>query len=105
MKLWTKYKDSKTYNDWIEYKRISNKAVKEYWKAKKKFEKELVTSTNPKSFYSYVRSKSRIKDAVGPGIDSNGKIVDEDVQMCKEFNSYFSSVFTREDLNVEFSET
>jgi hypothetical protein len=38
MKLWTKYKESKTYNDWIEYKRVSNKAVKEYRKAKKKFE-------------------------------------------------------------------
>ena len=39
MKLWTKYKESKTYNDWIEYKnkRVSNKAVEEYRKAKKKF--------------------------------------------------------------------
>ena len=40
MKLWTKYKESKTYNDWIEYKRVSNKAVKEYRKAKKKFEEK-----------------------------------------------------------------
>ena len=40
MKLWTKYKDSKTYNDWIESKRVSNKAVKEYRKAEKKFEKK-----------------------------------------------------------------
>ena len=38
-------------------------------------------------------------------MDSNGKLVDEDVQMCEEFNSYFSSVFTREDLNVELPET
>ena len=93
MKLWTKYKESKTYNDWIEYKRVSNKAVKEYRKVKKKFEKKLkkfekklVTSikNNPKSFYSYVRSQSRTKDAVGPVMDSNGKLVNEDVQMCEE---------------------
>ena len=38
-------------------------------------------------------------------MDSDGKLVDEDVQMCEEINSYFSSVFTREDLNVELPET
>ena len=106
MKMWSKYKESKTYNDWIEYKRVSNKAVKEYRKAKRKFEKKLVNNikTNPKSFYSYVRSKSRTKDAVGPVLDSNGQLIDNDVQMCEEFNSYYSSVFTRENLNVELPE-
>jgi hypothetical protein len=106
MKMWTKYKESKTYNNWIEYKRVSNKAVKEYRKAKRKFEKKLVNNirNNPKSFYSYVRSKSRTKDAVGPVVDRNGQMVDDDLQMCEQFNSYFSSVFTRENLNVKLPE-
>ena len=51
-----------------------------------------------------MRSKSRTKDAVGPVLDSNGQLIDNDVQMCEEFNSYSSSVFTRENLNVELPE-
>ena len=64
----------------MEYKRGSSK-VKEYRKAKKKFEKRLVKSikSNPRSFHSYVRSKLHIKDAVGPVIDSN---------LCKKLTVY-----------------
>jgi len=29
MSMWTKYKESRSYNDWIKYKRVSNRAVKE----------------------------------------------------------------------------
>ena len=50
--------------------RDQRKAVEEYKKAKKQFERILAkdTKTNPKSFYAYVRSK--VKDSVGPlGLD------------------------------------
>ena len=51
------YKESHNYNDWIKYKKVTNKAIKEYKKAKKMFEKKLVKDIK-KAFYSYVRSKS-----------------------------------------------
>ena len=52
--------------------------------------------SDPKSFYTYVRSKSKTKTKVGPLIDSKNMQVEEDEQMCEILNKYFSSVFTLE---------
>jgi len=38
------------------------------------------------------------KDTVGPVMSCNGQLVDDDYEMCEEFNSYFS--FTRDDINM-----
>ena len=107
MRMWTKYKENQSYNNWIEYKRVCNRAVKEYKKAKWKFEKKLAKDikNNPKAVYSYGHSKSQTKDTVELVMNSNGQLVDEDEQMYKEFNSYSASVFTREDKNVVLPET
>jgi hypothetical protein len=37
-------------------------------------------------------------------LSSNGQLVEDDLKMCEEFNSYFSSVFTREDTNMVLPE-
>ena len=67
-RMWLRYRQSKSYNDEVEYKIAQKKANKEYKKAKKHFEQKLAKDikTNPKSFYAYVRSKSKVKDKVGP---------------------------------------
>ena len=52
--------------------------------------------SDPKSFYSYVRSKSKTKTKVGSLIDSQNMQVEEDEQMYEILNKYFSSVFTLE---------
>jgi ribonucleases P/MRP protein subunit RPP40 len=97
-RMWIRYAKSKSYNDYIEYKRALNKATYEYKKAKTNFEKKLADNIkdNPKSFYSYVRSKSRTKDKVGPLKDKFGNTVIDDEGMCNILNGYFSSVFTDE---------
>lgn len=41
MRMWTKYKDRQSYNDQIEFKKVSIRVMKEYRKAKK-IEKKLV---------------------------------------------------------------
>ena len=76
-RMWLRYRQSKSYNDMVEYKIAQRKAVKEYKKAKKQFERKLAKDikTNPKSFYAYVRSKSKVKDNVGPLKDRNGELV------------------------------
>ena len=51
---------------------------------------------NPKSFYSYIRSKSKTKDRVGPLSDANGNVISDDGIMSEMLNDYFSSVFTDE---------
>ena len=47
-------------------------------------------------FYSYVRSKAKTKDKIGPLKDETGQLVVDEGDMCKLLNKYFSSVFTLE---------
>jgi hypothetical protein len=73
-----------------------NKAVKEYRKAKRQFEKKLAKDikSNPKSFYAYVRSKTKVKDVVGPLKDSNNQLISDNGLVCELPNEYFGTVFT-----------
>jgi len=65
---WNRYRQSKSYNDVVEYKLAQNKAFKEYRKAKQIFERKLAMNikSNPKIVYAYVRSKTKVKEVVGP---------------------------------------
>ena len=89
MRMWGRYKESKSYNDYTGYKRIMNKATKEYRKAKRKYERTLVEDIkkNPKAFYSYVRSKSKTKDVVGPLKGDNNVLVTDDQSMSHMLNN------------------
>jgi len=49
-----------------------------------------------KSFYRYVRSKSKTKDVVSPLKDVDGRIITDDLMMSNVSNQFFSSVFTNE---------
>jgi len=61
-------------------------------------------NTNLNSFCAYVRSKSKVKDSVGPLKDSNGQLVSEKEEMCNLLNEYFGSVFTSENSVNELPE-
>jgi len=54
MRMWERYKESRSYNDYTEYNRVLNKATNEYRTAKRKYEMALVNDIkkNPKAFYS-----------------------------------------------------
>ena len=67
--------------------------------AKRNFEKKLSDNikNDSKSFYSYVRSKQRTKDKVGPLKNSVGDVITDDKEAANLLNNYFSSVFTKED--------
>jgi len=53
---------------------------------------------NPKSFYRYVRSRTKSKDKVGPLKDSFGNVIDDNKGMCDMLNKFFGSVFTTENI-------
>ena len=59
---------------------------------------------DPKSFYAYVRSKSKTKTSVGPLKNDDGVLISDDLQMSEMLNSYFGSVFTNENLNDKLPE-
>lgn len=96
--LWQRYQDSKTYQDYITYKRALNKATKQVRKAKKKYERKLTKNIkkDPKAFYKYARSKMNVKDRVGPLSDEDGETVTDDSKASEMLNNFFSSVFTQE---------
>jgi len=94
-RVYAKYKDK----DHPAVRRIANKSMKEIKKAKKKFEKQLAKSIkqDKKSFFAYMRSKTKARPQIGPLTDSTGHCMDEKRDIAEEFNNYFTSVFTVED--------
>ena len=51
---------------------------------------------NPKSFYRYVRTKTKSKDRVGPLKDSADNLIEDNNRMCDTLNNFFASVCTQE---------
>jgi len=84
---------SGTYNDYVEYKLVRNKATQEYRLAVIEFEKKLASNIKEdvKSFYAYVNRNSNGKIVVDSLVnDCNELVVDREV-MCKMYNDYFTS--------------
>ena len=52
-----------------------------------------------KSLYAYVRSKQNVRVKVGPLEDSAGNIIAQGFLMAEDLNSYFSSVFTKNNIS------
>ena len=111
-KLWKKHQKEGTYNSKEEYKAARNKCNAVYRKSKRDFEEKLANSIveDPKSFYSYVRSKSKVKEGVSLLKNNEGEIISDAKEMASLLNETFSSVFTKEGLlselkreEVEFS--
>ena len=97
--MFIRYREIGDYESEQEYKFARNNCNEVYRRAKKNFEEKLAknVTSDTKSFYSYVRSKSKVKDAVGPLANPNGELVTEKSEMCNILNNYFGSVFTNED--------
>ena len=99
MKTWKKYRQTGNAEDHGQYRKALNKATKTVRKAKGDFEIKLAAEIkrDSKSFFSYARSKLRIKEQIGPLRDMTGNLIDEPKLMATLSNEFFSSVFTTED--------
>ena len=60
--------------------------------------------TDPKSFYAYFRSESKTKTNVRPLRNRDGDFISDDLEINEILNSYFGSVFAKEDLIVNLLE-
>ena len=98
---WKKYKASKNQGDFNMYKALEKKVVKTIKRAKHNFEKKLAKNAkkDPKSFYSYLRSKKSNRESVGPLLAENGELELDHQKQANILNKYFTSVFTEEDIN------
>ncbi|MCU7801386.1 MAG: reverse transcriptase family protein, partial [gamma proteobacterium symbiont of Lucinoma myriamae] len=72
---------------------------KEIRNSKIEYEKNLSENikTNSKSFWNYVRSKSKTKESVGNLEDAEGCIRTDNTERAEILNNFFASVFTQED--------
>lgn len=97
-RAWKLFTATSCYQDHIKYKDMEKSVKKAVLQAKKKFEKRLAANAkkDPKSFYSYLKTKTANKESVGP-LKADNDIVSDDSEMGEMLNSFFSSVFTCED--------
>ena len=93
---WRKFKNDESPENLQAYKTIEKSMRMNIRKRKRNFEKELANNmkTNPKKFYSYVNKKVN-KSNIGP-LKVGDNILTEDREIVDELNTFFVSVFTKE---------
>ena len=81
-------------------KAAARKAAINVRNAKLSFETKLADNIkyDSKSFFAYVRSRSRARIRVGPLLSESGVLIENSKKKTDEFNRYFSSVFSKENL-------
>ena len=84
--------------DYLKYARARNQAKSAGRKAIKEYEQQIAKDAkkNPKAFYVFARSKTKIKDGIADLIDEDGNIASEDKAKAQMLNRFFCSVFTQE---------
>ena len=94
--LYKKYRKTKCYHDYEEYKKQNNRTRQTVRKAQAKFEKKLMEEfkENPKAFYGYVRSKQKVKAGISQLERSEGGLTDTDQEAAEILSDFFQSVFT-----------
>ena len=87
-------------NDYQVYVKLCNAATHWVRSAKIEFERILADEIkeNPKSFWSCVRSKTKVKKGISDLDKDDGTRTQNDVEKENVLNDFFASVFTREDL-------
>ena len=102
-KAWKRLKARKTSRRAEEYRRIRNMTTSVVNQAKKIFIKKLCEDikVNPKCSWSYVRSKTSIKDNVLRVRNRSGDLTKSDKETANIMNNAFQSVFIQEnDRNI-----
>ena len=99
-KAWRKWKESRRDEDKREYNIWETKTKKLIRKRKNALERQIAreSKSNPKSFYSHINSARRNRSSIGP-LKIDGDLVVNPKDQSNALNDYFSSVFTR--CNVE----
>ena len=94
------YKKVKTESSRNDYKEALNYYTKEARRSKEKFERKLSENINndSKSFFAYIRTKSRTKAKLAPLVNKLGELSLDDRSNANILNNSFSSVFTKENI-------
>ncbi|MEW8543112.1 MAG: hypothetical protein AB2693_06215 [Candidatus Thiodiazotropha sp.] len=96
--LFKRYKRTKLYVDKLAYIQQRNITDNLVSKAKREYESKIMKSvkTEPKRFYSYMKSKQKVNVKVPSLQRPDGSMTDNDDENRKVLSDFFCSVFTRE---------
>ena len=89
--MWGVYRRIRKDEDYTYYKEALNLATTETRKPKRAFEKKLAGNIKKysKSLYSYVGSKQKVRDKVGPLENNRGNIISDGFQLAVVLTEYF----------------
>ena len=101
LQLWLRYVHSHDPLDLSRYKSCRNKLRSLTRKLRQLFETELASNlkNNPKAFWRYTNSRLKTRSKIADLRSENGTIEHEDGAKATILNSFFGSVFTREELS------
>ena len=97
-RLYSRWLETRNGKDYQDYKKALNKATKECRKARRKMEATVAeqSKNNPKSFWSYVKSKTSTRTGIPDLKKEDGEMATSDKDKAETLNNFFQSVFTEE---------
>ena len=98
-KSWTNFKRSGLPRDYDAYKLERNRLNDLIRSSKRRHEENLVADLkeNPNLYFGHCRKSLNTKQGVTNVIDGGGKLTESDGETANALNSYYHSVFTRDD--------
>ena len=100
-RAWIKLRNCSSDNNISAYKQSQNGATNIIRTAKFEYEKNIRSKVKdePKLFWSYVKSKCKIRDKVCDLMKADGTLTNSGKDKAKVLNDFFVSVFTKENLS------
>ena len=100
-RLWKKYSNSGDSLDYLRYTQKRNEIRNLTRLLRLNYESNIASNlrNNPKRFWTYVKSKTKVRSSIPTlkSLDNNEAITDN--EKAAMLNSFFSSVFPKQDLN------
>ena len=100
--MFLKFKQTRYNADYCKYAHQRNLTKAKIREAQRNYEKHLVDNlhVNPRSFYSYIKSKQKVKDTIGQLRKDDGSFTESNIEAATILNSYFESNFVFEESTV-----
>ena len=99
-KLYKRFLKTKTGFSYHKYVSERKKCCKIIKKAKKEYERNIAKNSkhNPRMFWKYVQEKTKQKTGIATLIKEDGSIAETDKEKAETLNTFFTSVFTNENV-------
>lgn len=95
-----RFKQTKQGKEYVDYTKTRNVARAETRKAVRDYEYEVakLAKRNPKVFYRFVNAKTKTRNGISNLRKEDGTEITDDIEKVEVFNSFFNSVYTKENL-------